>query len=65
VSIKDRVGWPPLQQALIMYWYIQDVWSPTNLVALTVTELDDTLPHFTDDRRVTTDSNLRDTLGYG
>jgi hypothetical protein len=65
VSIKDRVGWPPLQQALIMYWYIQDIWSPTNLVALTVTELDDTLPRFTDDRRVTTDSNLRDTLGYG
>jgi hypothetical protein len=31
-----------------MYWCIQDLWGPTNLVALTVAELDDTLPHFTD-----------------
>jgi hypothetical protein len=29
-------------QALIMYWHIQDLWGPTNLVASTVTELEDT-----------------------
>jgi hypothetical protein len=34
-----------------MYWCIQDIWSPANLVALMVVELDDTLPRFTDDRR--------------
>jgi hypothetical protein len=34
-----------------MYWHIRDIWNPANLVALTVAELDDTLPHFTDDRR--------------
>jgi hypothetical protein len=34
----------PLQQALIMYWHIRDIWNPVNLVALTVTELNDTLP---------------------
>jgi hypothetical protein len=46
--IKDRVGSAPLQQALIMYWHIRDIWNPTNLVALTVVELDDTLPNFTE-----------------
>jgi hypothetical protein len=48
VSIKDYVGWALLQQALIMYWRIQDLWGPTNLVAATVAELDGTLPRFTD-----------------
>jgi hypothetical protein len=47
VSIKDRVGWALLQQALIMYWRIWDLWGPTNLVASTVAELDNTLPRFT------------------
>jgi hypothetical protein len=42
VSIKDRIGWALLQQALIMYWRIQDLWGPINLVALMVVELDDT-----------------------
>jgi hypothetical protein len=51
VTIKDCISWDPLQQALIMYWCIQDIWSPANLVALMVVELDDTLPRFTDDRR--------------
>jgi hypothetical protein len=42
VSIQDRVGWALLQQALIMYWRIQDLWGHINLVALMVVELDDT-----------------------
>jgi hypothetical protein len=33
---------------LFMYWHIWDLWGPVNLVASTVTEMDDTLPHFTD-----------------
>jgi hypothetical protein len=45
VSIKNHNGWALLQQALIMYWRIQDVWGPANLVALMAAELDDTLPH--------------------
>jgi hypothetical protein len=49
MSIKDRIGLVLLQQALIMYWCIHDLWSPTNLVALTVAELDDTLPRFIDE----------------
>jgi hypothetical protein len=48
VSIEDRVSWALLQQVLIMYWRIRDLWGPTNLVASTVIELDDTLPRFTD-----------------
>jgi hypothetical protein len=48
VSIKDRVGWALLQQAMIMYWHIWDLWGPAILVASTVSELDDTLPRFTD-----------------
>jgi hypothetical protein len=48
VSIKDRVGCSLLQQALIMYWHIYDLWGLTNLVASMVIELDDTLPRFTD-----------------
>jgi hypothetical protein len=51
VSIKDRIGWALLQQALIIYWSIWDLWGPANLVASLVTELDDTLPRFTNDRR--------------
>jgi hypothetical protein len=31
-----------------MYWHIHDLWGPTNLVTLTVVELDDTPPYFTD-----------------
>jgi hypothetical protein len=42
VSIKDCVSWATLQQALIMYWRTQNLWGPGNLVASTVTELDDT-----------------------
>jgi hypothetical protein len=34
------------EQALIMYWRIQDLWGPTNLVALCVAELDDTIPPY-------------------
>jgi hypothetical protein len=48
--IKERVGWGPLLQALIMYWRIQDLCGPTNLIGSTMTELDDTLPYFTDVR---------------
>jgi hypothetical protein len=33
-----------------MYRCIRDIWSPTNLVAPMVSELDDTLPRFTDDK---------------
>jgi hypothetical protein len=47
VSTKDRIGWAMLQQALIIYLRIHDLWGPTNLVALTANELDDTLPHLT------------------
>jgi hypothetical protein len=46
VLIKDFVGWTLLQQALIMYWHIQDLCGPINLVASMVIELDDTLPRF-------------------
>jgi hypothetical protein len=49
MSIKDRVGWALLQQALIMYWRIQDLWGPANLVASIVAELDDTSLYFTND----------------
>jgi hypothetical protein len=31
-----------------MYWHMQDLWGPLNLVALMVTELDDTLPYLQD-----------------
>jgi hypothetical protein len=46
MSIKDHIGCALLQQALIMYWDIWDLLGPTNLVASTVVELDDTLPRF-------------------
>jgi hypothetical protein len=39
------IVWPRWTR-LIMYWHIRDLWGPTNLVASTVTELDDTLPRF-------------------
>jgi hypothetical protein len=48
VSIKDRFGWAPLTQALIMYRHIWNLWGPANLVPSTVTKLDDTLPRFMD-----------------
>jgi hypothetical protein len=34
-----------------MYWRIRDLWGPANLVASTVTELDDTLPYLQDVHR--------------
>jgi hypothetical protein len=34
---------------LIMYWRIQDLWGPANLVASIVAELDDTSLYFTND----------------
>jgi hypothetical protein len=49
VSVEDHVGWALLQQVLIMYWRIRDLWGPTNLVALAVIELDDTPLYFTGD----------------
>jgi hypothetical protein len=33
----------------VVYWRIWDLWGPANLVASTVTELDDTSLYFTDD----------------
>jgi hypothetical protein len=36
------------EQALIMYWCIRDFWGPTNLVASTVAEMDNTPPYFKD-----------------
>jgi hypothetical protein len=33
------------EQALIMYWCIQDLWGPTNIVALCVAESEDTLQY--------------------
>jgi hypothetical protein len=51
MSIKDRVSWALLQQALIMYCHIQDLWEFYKLSSSTVSELDDNLPRFTDDRR--------------
>jgi hypothetical protein len=47
VSINHNVSWSLLQQALIMYWRIQDLSGPANLVASMVAKLDDTLPRFT------------------
>jgi hypothetical protein len=38
------------EQTLIMYWHIQDLWGPANLVATSITELNDTLPYLLDDR---------------
>jgi hypothetical protein len=43
--IKTHVGWVRMNKHLIMYWRIWDLWGPTNLVALTVAELDDTPPY--------------------
>jgi hypothetical protein len=33
----------------VAYWHIRDLWGPTNLVASTVAELDDSPLYFTDD----------------
>jgi hypothetical protein len=49
VSIKDRVGWALLQQALSCVLAHAGFMGPTNLVALTVAELDGTPLYFTDD----------------
>jgi hypothetical protein len=35
-----------MSKHLITCWRIRDLWGPTNLVALCVIELDDTLPRF-------------------
>jgi hypothetical protein len=40
---------PCCNKYCVVYWCIWDLWGPTNLVALTVTELDDTPLYFTDD----------------
>jgi hypothetical protein len=48
VSSKDGVGWALLQEALIVYWCIRDLWGHVNLVASTVAKLDDNLPRFMD-----------------
>jgi hypothetical protein len=32
-----------MNKHLIMYWRLQDLWGPANIVASCVTELDDTL----------------------
>jgi hypothetical protein len=48
VSIKARVGWVRMNKLLIMYWHIQDLWGPTNLVALCVAGMKDILPYLTD-----------------
>jgi hypothetical protein len=45
MSIKAHVGWALMNKHLIMYWCLWDIWSPTNLVASCVTELDNTLPN--------------------
>jgi hypothetical protein len=37
-----------MNKHLIMYWHVQDIWSPTNLVASCVIKLDDTLSRFMD-----------------
>jgi hypothetical protein len=48
VSFKACVGWVRINKHLIMYWRIWDLCGLTNLVACTVTELDDTPLYFTD-----------------
>jgi hypothetical protein len=35
----------PSEQALIMYWRMQDLWGPINLVAMMVAESDTILPY--------------------
>jgi hypothetical protein len=49
MSIKDRVGCSLLQYALSCVLAHTRFMGPTNLVALTVAELDDTPLYFTDD----------------
>jgi hypothetical protein len=45
MSIKTRVGWALMNKHLIMYYRIQDLWGPANLVTSSVAELDDNLPY--------------------
>jgi hypothetical protein len=45
VSIKAHVGWALMNKHLIMYWHIRDLWGPTNLVVLCVTEMEAILPY--------------------
>jgi hypothetical protein len=49
VSIKDHVGYALLQQALSCVLTHTGFMGSRKLSSLTVVELDDTLPHFTDD----------------
>jgi hypothetical protein len=49
VSIKDRVGCAMLQQALSCVLTHTGFMGSCKLSSLTVVELDDALPHFTDD----------------
>jgi hypothetical protein len=52
VVAPTYVDWGPIVwprwTRLIICWHIRDSWGPTKLVASTVTELDDTLPHIMD-----------------
>jgi hypothetical protein len=50
VSIEDRSSGPG-EQDWVVYWCIWAIWNLGNWVASTVTELDNPLPRFTDDRR--------------
>jgi hypothetical protein len=52
VSIKDRVGCAMLQQALSCVLTHMGFMGSRKLSSLTVVELDDTLPRFTDDIRI-------------
>jgi hypothetical protein len=49
VSIKDRAGCAMLKQALSYVLMHMRFMESHKLSSLTVVELDDTLPHFTDD----------------
>jgi hypothetical protein len=49
MSIKDRVGCALLQQALSFVLMHMGFMGSRNLSSLTVVELDNTLPRFTDD----------------
>jgi hypothetical protein len=44
--LRPHVSWALMNKHLIMYWCIQDLWGPANLVASCVTELDDTIPPY-------------------
>jgi hypothetical protein len=51
VLIKARIGWVRMNKLLIMYWRIQDLWGPANLVTLCVAETEAILPYLMDVRR--------------